>query len=332
MRERAWRLAGQALWVALAVCALLVATPWQGRWHFALDILSNFQIQYTVFSVLLLVCAVGLRRWHAAIVGLGLVVLLCARTFGVHGATPPPQDGISLKIVSANLLYTNRNSDGLLAFIAAKDPEVIALQEFGPGVSDALNAALLPKYPYAFTTPEPNPSGVALYSKLPCDLTPLDKLDARLVAGVSSFPRVINRFRLTVGGKPVTLYNVHPYPPAGARGQEERNAQLRLIADLVATEKGPVVVAGDLNATPWCPNYTDFIRTSGLHSGRDGHGPVPTWPARGIVPGFPAAVRDIVRIPIDYVFCSRELGFRDFHRGPTIGSDHLPLYAEVVLP
>ena len=332
MRERMLKLAGFALWLGVAVCAVLAATPGLGRWLYVLDILSNFQIQYAVFSVALLAAAVILRRWRAAATAVALVLLLGLRTAGIQGAMPTPPGGATLKVVSANLLFTNRNSAGLLAFVAEKDPDVIALQEFGPGISEALSVALLPKYPYVFATPEPNPSGIALYSKFPCDLTPLDKLDARALAGASSFPRVINRYQLTVGGKPVVLYNVHPYPPAGARGQEERNAQLRLVADLVAKERGPVVVAGDLNATPWCPYYADFIRASGLQSGRNGRGPIPTWPARGIVPGLPWALRDFVRIPIDYVFCSPGLVFRSFERGPAIGSDHLPVYAEIVLP
>lgn len=332
MRERVLKLAGQALWFGLVVCGALAATPWLGRWHYVLDILSNFQIQYAVFSIVLLGAAVVLRRWRAAAAALALVLLLGVRTLGVQGAIVAPRGETTLKVVSANLLFTNRHCEGLLAFIEEKNPDVIALQEFGPGIFEALSVALLPKYPYVFATPEPNPSGIALYSKLLCNLTPLDKLDARALAGTSSFPRVINRYQLTVGGKPVALYNVHPYPPAGARGQEERNAQLRLVANLVAKETDPVVVAGDLNATPWCPYYTDFIRASGLHSVRDGRGPLPTWPARGIVPGLPGSLRDLVRIPIDYVFCSRGLTFRSFERGPAIGSDHLPLYAEIMLP
>ncbi|MCX7042992.1 MAG: endonuclease/exonuclease/phosphatase family protein, partial [Gammaproteobacteria bacterium] len=113
---------------------------------------------------------------------------------------------------------------------------------------------------------------------------------------------------------PVRIVAVHPMPPLDPHWQGERDALLRQLA------KGaldvPMIVAGDLNATPW----------STALSGAQRHG---LLRATGVAPTWPRAGRGVPGIPIDHVLASRHWQRGASSRGPDIGSDHFPVRAEL---
>ena len=77
------------------------------------------------------------------------------------------------------------------------------------------------------------------------------------------------------------------------------------------------IVMGDFNSTPWSDVQTAFRKATWL----DNRGPlVATWPAQ-----IPAPFR----VPIDTVFVGGGLTLRDLRAGPNLGSDHLPVIAEI---
>jgi endonuclease/exonuclease/phosphatase (EEP) superfamily protein YafD len=71
----------------------------------------------------------------------------------------------------------------------------------------------------------------------------------------------------------------------------------------------PLIVAGDLNATPWSSAFAVAAR----HGLDRASGLAPTWPRRH------------VGIPIDHVLADTHWRRGEAQRGPDIGSDHLPV-------
>ncbi len=82
---------------------------------------------------------------------------------------------------------------------------------------------------------------------------------------------------------------------------------------------GPVVVAGDFNAGPWSHGFQDFMAKTGLTR----HATLaPTWPA------WPIA---LPQVALDHILVSGDLAVVRGGTGPAVGSDHLPVVAEVAM-
>ena len=82
---------------------------------------------------------------------------------------------------------------------------------------------------------------------------------------------------------------------------------------------------GDLNVTMWSPFYRSLAKISGLNNARQGFGILPTQSA--ILPQYA-----IFSAPIDHCLISQEIKVKDFRVADNIGSDHLPIVAELLLP
>jgi len=81
----------------------------------------------------------------------------------------------------------------------------------------------------------------------------------------------------------------------------------------------PLVLAGDLNTTPFSGVFTRFVRDSGLRDSNLGFGISPTWMRK--TPWF--------AIPLDHVLVSDDLLVYDRRLGPACGSDHNPVIVEL---
>jgi len=122
-------------------------------------------------------------------------------------------------------------------------------------------------------------------------------------------------------GTPVTVLGVHLHWPLGATNSRLRNEELAGIASFAAGMTGPLIVAGDFNVTPWSRHFRVALERSGLNDCAAGHGLAPSWPAQ--VPPF--------GIRIDHCWTSKHWRSADVRLGPSLGSDHLPLIADLVL-
>jgi endonuclease/exonuclease/phosphatase (EEP) superfamily protein YafD len=83
-----------------------------------------------------------------------------------------------------------------------------------------------------------------------------------------------------------------------------------------------VLVMGDLNATPWSRPFRRLLRRSALCDSRAGF---------GVQASFPAA-STLLRLPIDHLLASCGVGVRARRIGRDVGSDHLPVIVDVVVP
>jgi endonuclease/exonuclease/phosphatase (EEP) superfamily protein YafD len=86
----------------------------------------------------------------------------------------------------------------------------------------------------------------------------------------------------------------------------------------------PKILVGDLNTSLWSPYYAHLIRQTGLDNARRGFGLLPTWPAYMPWP--------FLMIPIDHCLVSPDIGVIKMRTGRNIGSDHLPIVVDMVVP
>ena len=98
-----------------------------------------------------------------------------------------------------------------------------------------------------------------------------------------------------------------------------RKEQLAAIPTYLAEERGPLLLLGDLNATPWCHAFRKLVTASRLRRTSQGGGLHLSWPVNFLP----------LRIQIDHCLTSSELAVISQKLGPDVGSDHFPLIAEL---
>ncbi len=220
-----------------------------------------------------------------------------------------------LRLMTANVLTPNRNAGGLLAIIAAADPDIVVTLETDTWWQEQL-APLERDYPHVMRCPLDNLYGMHVYSRLPLSDCATEFL---VEPGVPSMHAAVT----LPSGAAVRVHFLHPAPPSPTENPEssQRDAELIIVARSVAQESGPVVVTGDLNDVAWSATTRLFRKISGLLDPRVGRGMFNTYHAG----------HWYMRWPLDHIFHSRHFTLSQVKRLAAFGSDHFPLLTELVL-
>ena len=285
-----------------------------GRLWWFLDLFSHFQVQYLVVLAGP-VLWFGLRKKKRRVgVGLAACAWLLWQILPLWLDTSQHSAGSSnLKLMSVNVNAGNSDYDAVLDVVVKQQPDVVVFQEVTPAWAAGLKS-LRETYPHLRMAARKGAFGMAMFSRFPFEMA-----ETNLIGGVPWIEATVN-----VEGSKVTVLAAHTLPPMGEQNSKRRNGQLK---SLVATSKRavlagvPLIVAGDLNCTPWSPHMRDTLHDSQLVSTRRGFGALPSWPAK----------RPVFWIPIDHVLVSPEIGVVDFRIGGETGSDHLPVIVDLVL-
>jgi len=220
----------------------------------------------------------------------------------------------SLKIISCNVLMTNRDSSKLLHLIKQHQPDVFISLESDLWWEEQFRE--LSDYPYTLKCPQDNLYGMHIYSRYPLSNT---AIAYEVEADKPSMSATIEIDPDTF----VSLYVTHPAPPAPDENSEstERDVELLKLAEHVADSKDRIIVAGDLNDVAWSATTRLFRQTSGLLDPRIGRGLFNTF----------NAFHWFARWPLDHVFLSNHFKVKDIQRLPAMGSDHFPLLIDLAV-
>jgi endonuclease/exonuclease/phosphatase (EEP) superfamily protein YafD len=275
----------------------------QAWWVF--DLLASFRLQYTLFLLVVTVALGFSRRWGmTAVVGsFVLVNLVPLAPYYVPHREVVDRDAPRLRVLSLNVNDHRSQYEPVLALIGDVDADVVVLIEVDERWVEAVSV-LARTYPYQV---------MALLSKYPLEDSEILTLGRAGLRSIST--------RVQVETASVELIATHPYPPVTRHQAELRNDQLGAVGRFVATLPNPVVLVGDLNATPWSLPLRRLIRETGLRDSALGRGVQPSWPA-----GLP-----LLRAQIDNCLVSPDLAVVRRTVGPNVDSDHLPLIAELAL-
>lgn len=289
--------------VAMLVQVILIV--FASRWWFA-DLFTHFRPQALLLGLLLLVTAVTLRYRYAWVVP---VLLMTPHVWVLAPYLPtqkqiPPSD-TSQTLLAWNVFAGNKRHDEIVSTIRDLEADVVLLMEVSPELGVQLGG-LRDLYPEIKISPSTDAFGIALLSRQPLPELSIERIGEEL------FNTVVARFE-----NGVTFVGAHTLPPAGSHYSRIRNQQLRELAESVSHREGPVIVAGDLNVSPFSPHFRQFIKYTSLTDTRRGRGVLNSWPEG----------RLLTRIPIDHVLTTDgiEVGelkiLSDSH-----GSDHFPVY------
>jgi endonuclease/exonuclease/phosphatase (EEP) superfamily protein YafD len=214
----------------------------------------------------------------------------------------------TLTVMTYNVNGSNENVDAIVAVIESVDADIVLLQEVNERLADTLGEDLGERYPYQVLDPYNDVRGMGMISKLPLRSTG-ESLPLQWVGT----PQIL---AVEWAGKRVRLVNFHIWAFGLGPGRmieinaRAREAHALYLIDfvLIAERDGPVIVAGDANATPQSDAYRMLARWLqdswteagyGLgHTIPGGNAPGSTWPQLGGIP----VPRWLLRI--DYVFHS----------------------------
>lgn len=264
--------------------------------QWALDLMVGFQPFYGA----LLVVALGVALFSSkgrSFWTLGLLVFLLipfvSSTRELSSAANMGS-GPTLRLVTANVNFENRNPKKLIDWAIEKKTDVLIIHEVGHAFSQALEQSNR-AFPYQVLLPQDGPFGTAILSRLP------------LTSQNSWMPGFV-KVALSLNGRDIELLAAHPTPPLSPSMMTQRNRSLLVHA---AALRGSAVIAGDLNATPWHPllrelEESGWMRTEGLKG---------TWPSA--VP--------LLGLRLDHVLATPAWKVLESEVGPDIDSDHRPL-------
>ncbi|HTT03565.1 MAG TPA: endonuclease/exonuclease/phosphatase family protein [Steroidobacteraceae bacterium] len=310
----------------MLLATLLAASA--SRWWLG-DLAVHFRLQYAALALIALVVLVWARSWSWAAASLLTLIVNLAAAASIlgpmpdfvaagHAAAPHPTN---VRIVALNVFYHNSQYERALTFVRAARPDVVVLVEITPQWRSAFER-LRAAYPFQYYAAAPRPlafgssevRGALLLSRWPIVHA------EQLALGPTTDPAVTAV--LAVQGRDVRIIGVHAAWPLGLSVSGERNEELVALATRVRSETEPCIVAGDFNVTPFSPYFRRFLAASGLVWAAQGAGWQPTWPT--FLP--PAGIQ------IDHVFVSPGIQVQRFARGPSVGSDHRPILADLVIP
>ncbi len=288
-----------------------------GGLHWGLALFSHFKVQLAAGSAILLVIAMALRSASgAALAGALLLVNLypvwpyLSDPFERAEAAEPSR----LKALTFNLHNRHADLAAIEAYLADEKPNFALLTELPPDVRPWLER-LRKDYPHQAVDRLGSTFDVVLISRLPLQAV---RFDRRISPNL-----------------PVLSARVCPDPPAGRKGcvtiiglhaanplgsSPLRDKQIRLAAGKAQRAPGgAVVLLGDLNTSPWAPIFAEALERGRLRDSARGFPLTATWVSR--IPLF--------GLPIDHILLGRGMEAVARRVGPDLGSDHLPVVAEL---
>lgn len=307
-----------------------------GQWYAPLDIFAQFTAHWLILVGAAFLAAAFPHRAGAivssAIPAAILTLPLITATYHDEAARPPmvretnvaaaaslslPTSpgtayplAASFKLLTFNLLQENRNYRAIIDEIERHDADIVFLAEYGP-TKKQLQAWLSRRYPYKQDCSGSWHCSIALYSRFPITKQRL------VLAQHDAGPRRIHA-DIQIGGSNVHVIGTHLISPLDRPSANYRELDF-LAREVAARGTGPVVVAGDFNATLFSNAFRNFVEKSGLvHMGHL----IPSWPMTPVA---------LPQIGIDHVFMSRDVELYDVAAGRAAGSDHLPIAATLRL-
>jgi endonuclease/exonuclease/phosphatase (EEP) superfamily protein YafD len=220
---------------------------------------------------------------------------------------------VTFRLMTVNLLHEHSDPVDFVGILERHDPDVVVTQELGPIAADILASV----YEHHRLRPALGFAGRGIATRFPAEFADIDMPGRDGTAAI-----------LEIFGRRVWLAGVHLLNPIHFpwwRSARARGRQLHGLFEWMSRSEEPLMVAGDLNASPRWPAFKQMTeRVDDLVADwalREGTVPERTWAWR---PGWPRLLR------IDHVFGA---GMKADHvEVDTIGgTDHNPLVVDLSL-
>ena len=259
----------------------------------------------------------GRRTARIALAGTSVAVLAAQAAIWAPWLTGEPVGrGQDLTVMSVNLYKGHADTTAIVRIARAEGVDVLAVSELTPAAAASLDARGIDDLlPNAIPRERGSSTTTALFSRLAV-VPPTNAAPGSLAAAARGQTAMLPDAAGVIVGA------VHPTPPVPGRVRAWRMAQDEM-TDWAAHVRGPIVVAGDFNASVDHPGMRQLMST-GLRDSHEVVGarrPV-TWPIGRTLPPF---------VQIDHVLV-RGVDVESADDVHVPGSDHDAVIARLVIP
>ena len=220
-----------------------------------------------------------------------------------------------IDILSVNVYQENTNYKALINLIDERQPDIILVIEVDEKWSQGLSE-IESVYKNFKKIPLDNTYGMSFYTRLETTKIKVHYLLCDDRPTIEAHVKDTNNENFI-------FFGIHPPPPSPTEepNSAKKDSELMMIAKKVRTFEIPVIVAGDFNNVCWSRISQFFAKVSGLLDARK---------KRGFYSTFPAHLF-LLRFPIDLLYHSKDITVHHIEVLNSIGSDHLPLYAQFTI-
>lgn len=297
--------------VVLCLLALVSIASFLGAYNFVFEFLSHSRPLLFLSAIVVTLLLLLLKSKRGATFGLILILINAVQIvslyipYGERANAGDPH----IKFLQMNIWGgKNQKIEAVTNEIKKEDPDIIGISELTKGWWQILQPKVK-QYPYQVV--EPSFGGICLLSKFPIKDGRVEKF------GEIKRPRIVAH--VLVHDRWIKIIFAHPIIPLRRIGV--RDAELAVIAQDASSTNEPVIVAGDLNCTPWSYFFYRLQRDGKLRDSEKGFGYQPSWSTFHLLPLF----------CIDHCLFSSEFSTVKRYNGPNVGSDHLPVVTELIL-
>ena len=314
-RLAAWMALAAAL-VALAVAAAAhtLLAPRPAAWA---DMLTPFS-GHIVIGGIGAALAVMSARYALPILGVSVVfavflhpALHFARHAPVLAVAPAIIAPHGLRVYAHNTWDHHPDLQQLETALRAIEADVLVLTEVDPSKQE-LMTRLAARYPHRVSCAHRGDCATAILSRFPILAGGADRPHANIP------PVAWARIDATeLGLGLITVVGTHVHRPT--RNPVRHRRQMLALTELILQTKGPTILAGDFNASPWSAAFRDLVTTTRLE------------PASALLPTWPMVPVALPQFAIDHILVSADLVVTRSGAAPATGSDHAALFAEIGL-
>ncbi len=323
----------EVLRLAIFDLAILAGLQLLAVFYPSLEILTNAAPQLAVLNAVLALAALllRLRVWAAIALLVASGNALVVAPHLNYGEDPVGDGSPPLRVMAWNVW--NRNEDYARAadYLRTTHPDVVGLVEATPDWNHELSQRIGGLYPYRIEDVDAYRDGqIMILSRLP--------IERSWIGPLAPATQQIGWIALDWQGRPLVIVVTHLKSPnyaasrselaaLGVQGADTRSAgnfgraqevNAVLLQHALAGLPGDLVVMGDFNGAPWSRVYRQLAASAGLDGRRQFRLTYPAW--------LPA----LLRAPIDHILGRGEIAVTHFATGPALGSDHLPVLADLV--
>ncbi|SFC96533.1 endonuclease/exonuclease/phosphatase family protein [Pseudoalteromonas denitrificans] len=283
-----------------------------------LDNLSNIMYIWMALLIISTPFLFLILNKHAGLSTLPAVILILIQSYQLMSKPHSPENETGFyQVIQANLSYYNENLPQVFSEFNDIDPDFVFLFEFNDKKRDEFALYANGKHMYGYEEIQGFPAGIAVVSKLPIVFSHLHEFNGKSakILELKLFDKNLNHV--------IQIYLLHPPSPRNENNWRIRNQLFVELQSLIKNSAHKsILIAGDMNVSPWSYYYPKF---SGFSPCYQGQFKFKSWQYKNTLP------MSLITSLIDHCFYNSGLNLKKYDHINIDGSDHQALVYQLQL-